>query len=137
MTSTSQSYLSELKVPLGLDYATFSNSDYELDGEDTDDIEELGLADCYNDSGNVRLKEWIVGLKCDPLKCARKVITLLRSLNRHREGFHDFILDGNRHKWFTRKDENGVCSVAEVPALQLLRHVKMRWDSVYLMLSDR
>ena len=70
----------------------------------------------------------------DPLKHARRVIRLLRSSDEHRIGFQKLIQDGNEGGLFTRKGSNGKRSPITVPVLQLLRDVKTRWDSVYLML---
>jgi hypothetical protein len=88
------------KAPLSLDTIR-DESDDELDESndelddgniDTDhDIDELDLDNFYNDCGNSKLKEWIAGIKCDPLRCACRIIHLLWSLDQCRKGFHRFI----------------------------------------------
>ena len=74
------------------------------------------------------------GIKRDPLRRARRVVRLLQSSDQRREGFHWFIQDGNQRDWFSIKDGRKRVTV-QVPELQLLRDVKMRWDSVYMMLE--
>ena len=115
------------------DLTTCNDSQDEPDDDD-DDIDELELADCYIDGGILELKRWFEGIRRDPLRCARRVIRLLRSSDQHREGFRIFICDRNEHNWFTRKDKNGKRVPTKVSVLQPLRDVKTRWDSVYLML---
>ena len=131
-TSTSKSYLSGLNVPLDPDYATCRDSDRDDEFNPSDD--EFELPGCYSRQGNSRFKVWAEGIKCDPLRHARRVIRLLRSSGEHRQGFQKFIQDGNEHRWFTTKDSNGKRLAVVVPELQLLRDVKTRWDSVYTML---
>jgi hypothetical protein len=130
MTSTSKSYLSDLKVPTDSNYATRDDSDGESDDDDDpDDDIALELADCYDDGDR-----WAAGIKCDPLRRARRVVRLLRSSDQRREGFRRFIQDGNQRDWFTTKDGRK-CVIVQVPELQPLRDVKTRWDSVYMMLE--
>ena len=86
-----------------------------------------------NDDDKTLRKRWILGLKRDPLTRARKLIRFLRSSDQRREGLQTFIRDGNKHGWFT-EEVNGERTEAPVPEAQLLRDVRTRWDSVYLML---
>jgi hypothetical protein len=73
--------------------------------------------------------DWLAGIKCDPLKRARKVVRFLRSSDQRKENFRAFIINGNNTGLF-KNAENG-----RVEPLQLLRDVKTRWDSVFLMLE--
>jgi hypothetical protein len=116
------------------------DSEDELDDNDGDidtdyQINELQLGGNYDDHGKANLKEWFAGIKRDPLKCAHKVIHLLRSLDQCREGFCQFIQDVNEQNWFSEKSPSGKRCLVQVPKLQLLRDVKTRWDSVYIMLQ--
>lgn len=133
MTSTSKSYLFDLNIPADSNYATHDDSDGESDDDDDDiDFDDdfaLELADCYEEG-----EKWAAGIKRDPLRRARRVVRLLRSSDQHREGFRRFIQDGNQRDWFSIKDGRKRVTV-QVPELQLLRDVKMRWDSVYMMLE--
>ena len=133
MTSTSKSYLFDLNIPADSNYATHDDSDGESDDDnnniDFDDDFALELADCYEEG-----EKWAVGIKRDPLRCARRVVCLLRSSDQRREGFHQFIQDGNQRDWFSIKDGRKHVTV-QVPELQLLRDMKMWWDSVYMMLE--
>lgn len=126
-TSTPKSYLSQLNIPLNPDYVTHDDSDSDNESSCSDDDDqdyEWELPGCYSRRGNSSLGEWIEGIKRDPLRRARRVIRLLRSSDEHRNSFQKVIRDGNKHNWFDDK----------VPELQLLRDVKTRWDSVYMML---
>jgi hypothetical protein len=137
MTSTSKSYLSDIEAPGDSSYPTCTDSDDESDDSDVDpddDIDELRLADYYDHRGNSNLKRWFAGMNRDPVGRARKVVRLLRVSDQRRESFRAFIEDGNGHGWFTVKNNDGVHVPIEVPVLQPLRDVKMRWDSVYMML---
>jgi hypothetical protein len=136
MTSTSKSYLAEFDAPSDSSYPTCADSDDESDDSDVDldeDIGDLRLADCYDHGGNTDLNRWFTGMKRDPVGRARKVVRLLYATDQRREGFHAFIEDGNDCGWFTAEQDDGD-KVVKVPVVQLLRDVKMRWDSVYLML---
>jgi hypothetical protein len=138
VTSVSKWYLSKLKVPIDSNSTIHNESNDELDDGniDTDhDIDELDLDNFYDDCGNSKLKEWIAGIKCDPLRRARRIIHLLQSSDQCRKGFHRFIQDRNEQNWFSEKTDTGKWHMVQVPMLQLLRDVKTRWDSVYLILQ--
>lgn len=138
VTSTPKSYVSEPGVPTDSESATHDDSDDESDDGDVNpdrEITTLELADDYDDKGSSKLKAWFAGIKRDPLRRARRVIRLLRSSDQRREHFREFIQDGNRHRWFTVRGEDGDRVPVHVPELQPLRDVKTRWDSVYLMLQ--
>ncbi len=113
------------------------DSDNKLDDGDVDldrVAAKLGLAKDYDVKGNHKLRRWLIGIQRDPLSRARRVVRLLRSSDLRREGFRDFIKDGNQRGWFIGKDKDNNRITIEVPQLELLRDVKTRWDSVYMML---
>lgn len=137
MTSVSEQHLSELEVPVDSNRTLWHDSEDELDDDDDIDADpsiELNLDDSFDDRDNPELKEWFAGIKRDPLRRARKVIRLLRSSDQRRDGFRDFIRDGNRRNWFFKKTDDDR-TLVKVPEVQPLRDVKTRWDSVYLMLE--
>jgi hypothetical protein len=139
VTSTSKSYLADLGVTQAPDtrHPVCDESDDESNDGDTNlyrEIDELDLADDYDDSYDSKLKSWVAGVKRDPVRRARRVVRLLRSSDLHREDFLKVINDGNEREWFTRKID-GKRTPVQVPDLQLLRDVKTRWDSVYMMLE--
>ena len=115
-------------------------SDNELDGCDANPdrvVDDLSL-EGHDVKGNDKLRRWARGIKRNPLSRARKVVHLLRSSDQRRSGFQDFINTGNERGWFTWQDPNKKdkgTSVIEVPQLELLRDVKTRWDSTFLMLE--
>jgi len=149
-TSTPESYLSQLKVAVDPDYLTYcsdgsdpgdvSDSDCENESCDSDDDDvddkdyKVKLARCHDCRGNPKPKGWVDTMKGDPLQCARRVIHLLHSSDHHRMEFRKIIVNGNEHGFFTKKDSDGNQVKGDVPELQVLRDVKTRWDSVYLML---
>src|SRR5229473_5021962 len=140
MTSVSEWYLSDLKVPTDTDHMFCAEDNNDLDDGDIDldadkDIAELQLDGCYNAHGNADLEEWFAGIKCNPLRHAHRVIRLLHSSDLCKQNFHEFIQSGNEQKWFTKLDDNSKCVTVQICELQLLRDVKMRWDSVYMMLK--
>jgi hypothetical protein len=111
------------------------NSDYDpdVDFDDLDDVE-----DPYNPKLASKSKVWAAHLKSDPLGRARKLISTLRSSDQCRLRFSKLINDGNKAGWFAKRDINGKCVQGETTQVlnrQLLRDVKTRWDSVFLMLE--
>jgi hypothetical protein len=149
-TSVPKSYLTDLNVPLDADCEVYdaSNCDDQshLSDNDDDDLDPNDQADytfnlpgCYRslNNSNSKQREWAETIKRDPLRRARRVIRILRSSDDHRLGLSKLIEDGNKSGLFTTIDPHtkGDRRVpAQVPNLQLLRDVKTRWDSVYLML---
>jgi hypothetical protein len=107
-----------------------SQDNDDSDSQDSDDNDPQGPV---NESAFS--KAWRAGLKRDPLRRARRLVRFLRSSDQRRLEFQQVILDGNKNKWFKKKNKDGVHVVIPVPDLQLLRDVKTRWDSVYLMLK--
>ena len=138
MTSVSEQYLSDLKVPADTDHMFCAEDDNDLDDDNIDAdeaIAKLQLDGRYDAHGNPELEEWFTCIKCNPLKRACRVIRLLRSSDQRKERFREFIQVGNERKWFTQMDGNGKRVTVEVPNLQPLRDVKTRWDLVYMMLE--
>jgi hypothetical protein len=138
MTSTPASYLAQLKVPRDSNYTTHGGSDDESDDDDDPhrDFDELDLcSDLYEGLGSAKLKSWVAGIRRDPLRRARRLVRILRASDERRRGLQQFIQDGNERGWFTTTDDNGKRTKIQVPALQLLRDVKTRWDSVFMMLQ--
>ncbi len=138
MTPTSKLYLSQLKVPTDSNYITCNDSNNESDDGDINldhNLHQLEPADFYDDRGDPKLRRWFSGIKCDPIRRARRVTHILRSSDQRREGLCAFIQDGNRHNWFSKKDSDGTHIAFQVLELQLLRDMKTWWDLVYMMLE--
>src|SRR5258707_2643215 len=140
MTSVSKWYLSNLKVPANTDCMFCAEDDDDLDDGNIDldadkDIAKLQLNGCYDAHGDADLKGWFAGIKHDPLRHACRVIHLLCSLDLCKQNFHELIESRNKQKWFTKLDDNGKHVTVQICELQLLRDVKTRWDSVYMMLK--
>ena len=86
MTSTSTSYLAQLKVPSDSNYTMHGDSNNESDdGDDphhgVDELDlELGLySDLYNDLGAFKYESWVAGIKHDPLRRTQKLIRILHA----------------------------------------------------------
>ncbi len=77
------------------------------------------------------LKRWFENVKRDPAKRARAVVRTVRSSGQRKEAFLALIKSGNHTGMF--RDEEG--KPMKIKELQLLKDVKHRWDSLYLMLS--
>jgi hypothetical protein len=90
VTSTPKSYLSELKVPFDSNYPLRDDSGIESDDSSTNtDEAEMVLTDVYDRKSrdDSTLQSWFAGIKCDPLKCARKLVRFLCSSDQHRKAF--------------------------------------------------
>ena len=98
MTSVSEQYLSDLKVPADTDRIFRAKNDDNLDDDNintNEAIAELQLDGRYDAHGDPELEEWFACIKRDPLKRARRVIRLLRSSDQCKEHFREFIQVGN------------------------------------------
>lgn len=142
-TSVSERFLSELNVPIDSDRVFCDDpegdSDDDIDSVDGDvdfgdDVSELELDSAF-DATNSELQKWFSGIKRDPVKRARRMVRFLRASDQRRQGLQDFIKTGNEQGWFSQRTDDGKKTVVKIPNLQLLRDVKTRWDSVYLMLE--
>ena len=131
--TNSKSYF---EYPIDSDLAPCDDSVSDNDSDDLDDDSDEADVQVPNlNDDRTKFKEWSAGIKRDPLRRARKVVRLLRSSDQRKQSFKNCIRDGNERDWFTVKDDKGKRAVVRVPDLQLLRDVKMRWDSVYMMLQ--
>ena len=146
-TSTSKSYLANLKVPVDLDDVACSDSNDASDDSASDvgsddnandhyhDVNEIQLADSFKNRGDSTLKEWFKGIQHNPLQHARNLVTFLHASDQRKDGLYNTINDGNKSNLFIGQDETGKHAVIPIPQLELLKDVKMQWDSVYLMLE--
>jgi len=156
MTATLESYLSSLKVPVDESHMGYRDSDSGLDDGSSDDglddgdpnegsdedsdedsyVDDVELVDSFNSQGDDELEEWFAAVRRDPLRCTRKLISFLRSSPQRKEGLSDIIKEGNMSNQFIGPNESGSnLIVFKVPEVQLLKDVKTRWDSVFLMLQ--
>lgn len=69
-------------------------------------------------------------LKADVISLARKIVREFRSSGQRRESFIEMIEVGNKKGWFQIDGQ-----ATEVQPLQLLRDVRHRWDSLFLMIK--
>jgi hypothetical protein len=138
MTPTSTNYLAHLRVPSDLNHTVHGVSDDESDDDDDPDhdLDEVELpSDVYKYLSGEEYKSWVSAIRRDPLRRARRLIHMLRASDERRRGLQQFIKDGNTRGWFTVDDGHGNNRTIEVPEHQLLRDVKTRWDSVFMMLQ--
>ena len=103
-----------------------SDDDSEDDSEDEDDVGHGTGFDAAEYDG-----EWFTKIKRDPVKRARKVIRAVRASGQRREALSAIIKSGNQTGLF--QDEYG--DRMQVKDVQLIKDVRHRWDSLYLMLS--
>ena len=68
--------------------------------------------------------------KVDPINRCRKISRTVRSTGQRRDDFDELIMKGNLKGWFKVDGET-----VQVPHLQLLLDVRMRWDSTFIMIK--
>ena len=68
----------------------------------------------------------------DPISVAWETVRFIRESGTRRERFNHTIKEGNKNGWFKKA---GSSETINLKQLQLLRDVRTRWDSVYLMLN--
>jgi hypothetical protein len=95
------------------------------------DIPELTLDEEQFDILDDKVRAWYIGLKCDPIKRARRIVHIVRSSDQRKQVFKKVINTGNHSGWFRSHDNE----VIELPDLELLHNVKTQWDSVYCMIE--
>jgi hypothetical protein len=114
------------------------NANDSLDDRDVNPdrvVDEPSLADDHDVKSRRELRRCVRGMQRNPLSRARRIVRLIRSSDQHREGFQEFVKDGNQRGWFIFKEKEKEPVTVKVPQLELLRDVKTRWDSTYLMLQ--
>jgi hypothetical protein len=68
--------------------------------------------------------------KSDPISLCRKIARTVRSSGPRREEFHELIIKGNAKGWFKVDGK-----ISNVPVLQLLLDMRIRWDSTFIMIK--
>ena len=68
---------------------------------------------------------WLRSLSCDPVKLVADIVRYVRASDSRKQVFADLV------RLCTKSDPES----RGAPPLQLIQHVKTRWDSVYLMLQ--
>lgn len=68
----------------------------------------------------------------NPIGLACTVVRSIRASNLRCDSFNEVVKNGNTKKWFKAGTSPQVVQLKE---LQLLRQVRMRWDSVYNMVN--
>jgi hypothetical protein len=124
-------------LALDSDSSDSGSLDDESDDDDIDsnydgdflNSDEPKLADIHDSA------DWSEGIKRDPLGRARKLVRFLRSSDGRRTELRNVIKAGNAAKLFKVTGDNGERIPVIVDELHLLRDVKTRWDSVYMMLK--
>lgn len=71
---------------------------------------------------------YLEALTMDPISLGRDIVRIVRSSGQRRVGFRDSIINGNANQWYTGNP-------IEIPVVELLRDVRTRWDSVYIMIN--
>ena len=107
-----------------------NDNDAHLFAQETD-IPELTLDEEQLDIFDDEAWALYTGLKCNPIKCACRIVHIVHLLDQRKQAFKNVINTGNNSGWF-RSHNN---EVIKLPDLELLRNVKTRWDSVYRMIE--
>lgn len=74
---------------------------------------------------------YIEALQQDLVTLGHNIVRLICASSLCRKAFNNTIITGNQMKWFTDEDGN----LTKLPILELIRDVKSRWDSIYLMIN--
>ena len=145
MTSTSKSYLANLRVPVGSNHVACDSDDDDFDTDDDFDADDdfgsdhgiklSRVAESFDNQEDPELKEWFSGIERDPLRRARRLVNFFRASDQRKEGLRQAIKKGNESNKFIGTDEKGKPVVIKLPELELLKDVKTRWDSVYMMVE--
>jgi len=77
------------------------------------------------------LLNWFKAVKRNPVNIARKFIRTVRASTQKREEFQMTITIGNQTKAFKDEEDN----IIRVKEVQLLRDIKHRWNSLFMMLE--
>src|SRR5712692_1367927 len=107
-----------------------NDNDNHLFAQETD-IPELTLDKEQLDIFDDEAQALYTGLKRDPIKCACRIVRIVRSSDQRKQAFKNVISTGNDSGWFRSYNNE----VIKLPDLELLRNVKTRWDSVYHMIE--
>src|SRR5713226_1278565 len=107
-----------------------NDNDAHLFAQETD-IPELTLNEEQLNIFDDEARALYTGLKHDPIKRARRIVHIVRSLDQRKQAFKNVISTGNDSGWF-RSHNN---EVIKLPDLELLRDVKTQWDLVYRMIE--
>src|SRR5713226_8484964 len=107
-----------------------NDNDAHLFAQETD-IPELTLDKEQLNIFDDKARALYTGLKCDPIKCACRIVCIVRSSDQRKQVFKNVISTGNDSGWF-RSHNN---EVIKLPDLELLHDVKTRWDLVYHMIE--
>src|SRR5713226_7666056 len=112
------------------DGSDVNDNDAHLFAQETD-IPKLTLDKEQLDIFDDEAQALYTGLKCDPIKHARRIVRIVRSSDQRKQAFKNVISAGNNSGWF-RSHNN---EVIKLPDLKLLCDVKTRWDLVYHMIE--
>jgi hypothetical protein len=69
----------------------------------------------------------------DPIALCRSTVRAIRVSGERRDHLADIIRDGNDKGWFKAPEDP--TQTIQVKALQLVRDMKVRWDSLYYMIN--
>jgi hypothetical protein len=69
----------------------------------------------------------------DPIALCRSTVRAVRASGGRRDHLAEVIADGNKKGWFKSTEDPAV--TIQVKQLQLVRDMKVRWDSLYFMIN--
>jgi hypothetical protein len=96
------------------------------EGDDDDSEDQAGVPD----EGRGFKQSFEAACAQDPIARLRKIVMAIRSSGQRRDALMKWIEDGNRNGLFVLEN-----TPVQIQPMQLLRDVRTRWDSTYLMIK--
>lgn len=79
--------------------------------------------------------EYCEALAADPVAAGRTLIASCRASGNRRSDFKKVIATGNKENTFRVLGDNDRETTVQIPEVQLLKDVEVRWSSTFLMLD--
>jgi hypothetical protein len=101
--------------------------------EDFTDTDLITISEAWTDAfpDNEARKAYAEAVGLDPIEMGCNIVQAIRVSGLCRDNFMDTVKTGNIKGWF--KSPAG--EAQQVPELELLRDVRTRWDSTYMMIN--
>jgi hypothetical protein len=99
------------------------------DDPEVSDEEEDHDEDEDEDEDRIKRQSFEEACARDPIKRLRDIVVAIRSSGQRKDAFRKWIETGNANGFFVNKGKT-----VEVVEKQLLRDVRTRWDSTYMMI---
>lgn len=94
-------------------------------------VDDEAWVDALDPTVVIEKEAYLKALEEDPIALGRSVVRVVRASSLRRQDFSKTITTGNEMQWFTDEDGQPI----NLPMLELMRDVKSRWDSVFIMIN--